>query len=65
MLGGQAVHACKFALKNTVQTSRAYTKYQKAAFLDRSLVRRRKDIRYATSARMQAADATGALAWNA
>jgi hypothetical protein len=36
---GQAVHACKFAKKEyhvqTRQAKRAYTKYQKAAFLDK------------------------------
>ena len=36
---GQAVHACKFAKKEyrvqTRRAKRAYTKYQKAAFLDK------------------------------
>ena len=38
---GQAVHACKFAKKEyrvqTRRAKRAYTKYQKAAFLDKLL----------------------------
>ena len=39
MQDGQAVHACKFAKKEyrvqTRRAKRAYTKYQKAAFLDK------------------------------